>query len=539
MDEGATMDINLLTSLNDNIRIDHNKCTACGKCVDVCILDNLRLQFSPCRQACPVGMNCQGYIRHLAQSRIDQGLEKVKEAVPFGGILGRVCSRPCEAACNRVKVDGQAVAIRDLKRFLCDQDRTPPVPEVGDELPGRVAIVGAGPAGLTAAFYLRAARFVVTLFDRESEPGGLMRWGIPEFRLPLEILERELHFVKASGIEFRGNCTLGKDLDLQDLQRRFDAVLVAVGASEQVELGIQGEESSHVLPALEFLKKARETNAPSPGERVVVIGGGNAALDAAQTALRLGARDVAVVCLERREEMPAFPWSIAEAEEEGVSIHNGWGPQAFRFKEERLTTVSFKRCISLRDGADRFSPAYDERLSMNLLCDTALVAIGQRIQSGLLEPSCSRIGAIACDPVTFRIGESKVFAAGDFVTGPRTLVEAMAKGKEAALSIERLLKGEDLYYERGTGKPLEAQFEPDWSRALKRSRTLMPALALARRKGFEEVARGFSRDQAVAEAERCLNCGVPFGLRTCWFCLPCEVECPEQALYVEVPYLLR
>lgn len=533
------MDINLLTSLNDNIRIDRNKCTACGRCVEACILDNLRLQFSPCRQACPVGMNCQGYIHHLAQSRMEKGLDKVKEAVPFGGILGRVCSMPCEAACNRLKVDGQSVAIRDLKRFLCDQDRTPPVPERITELAGTVAIVGAGPAGLTAAFCLRAAGLKVTLFDRQSEPGGLMRWGIPEFRLPLEVLERELHFVKASGIEFRGHSTLGRDLDLQELQHRFDAVLIAVGASERLKLGIPGEDSPHILPALDFLKRAREKKAVPPGKRVVVIGGGNAAMDAAQTALHLGAGNVTVVCLEKREKMPAFPWSIAEAEEEGVSIHNGWGPQAFRFKKEQLTTVSFRRCTTPYDANGRFSPVFDESQSMNLLCETVIVAIGQRPQPGLVDASRSSLDAITCDPTTLRIGESKVFVAGDFVKGPRTLVEAMAQGKEAALSIERLLKGEDLYYERGNGKPLEVQFEPDWSRALKRSRAVMPTLAVARRKGFEEVARGFSRDEAIAEAERCLNCGVPFGLRTCWFCLPCEIECPEEALYVEVPYLLR
>ena len=533
------MDINLLTSLNDNIRIDRNKCAACGRCVEVCILDNLRLQLSPCRQACPVGMNCQGYIHHVAQGRMDKGLEKVIEAIPFGGILGRVCSRPCEAACNRLKVDGQAVAIRDLKRFLSDQDRIPPVPEGVAEFPGTIAIVGAGPAGLTAAFYLRVAGFKVTLFDRESEPGGLMRWGIPEFRLPLEILERELHFVKATGIDFKGNCTLGRDLDLQELQHQFDAVLVAVGACDQIKLGIPGEDSPHVIPALKFLKKAREKKAAAPGKSVVVIGGGNAAMDAAQTALRLGARNVTVVCLEKREEMPAFPWSIAEAEEEGVSIHNGWGPQFFRFKEEQLTMVSFRKCTDLLDRTGQFSPAYDESQSMQLPCDTVIVAIGQETQSGLVDPSWSRAGTIVCNPTTLRIDNSKVFVAGDFMKGPRTLVEAMGQGKEAAVSIERMLKGEDLYYERGNGKPLEVQFEPDWSRALKRSRTAMPTLLVARRKGFQEVAGGFSGDEAVAEAERCLNCGVPFGLRTCWFCLPCEIECPEEALYVEVPYLLR
>jgi len=223
------MDFNLLTSLNDNIRIDRNKCTACGRCVEVCILDNLRLQLSPCRQACPVGMNCQAYIHQLAQGKMDKGLEKIREAVPFGGVLGRICSRPCEAACNRIKVDRQPVAIRDLKRFLADQDGQPWLPPLPEEKRQKIAVVGAGPAGLTAAFYLRSWGFRVTLYDRESAPGGLMRWAIPEFRLPLEVLEREFSFLKAMGIGFEGNRTLGQDLALEKLTGEYDAVLLALG----------------------------------------------------------------------------------------------------------------------------------------------------------------------------------------------------------------------------------------------------------------------------------------------------------------------
>ena len=321
------MDANLLTSLSDNIRIDRDKCTACGRCVDVCILDNLRLQLAPCRQACPVGMNCQGYIHHLVRGKMDKGLEKVREAVPLAGVLGRVCSRPCESSCNRLKVDGQAVAIRDLKRFLTDQDGEPQMPSPTVELTQRIAIVGAGPAGLSAAFFLRAAGFKVTLFDRESAPGGLMRWAIPEFRLPRHLLEQELRFIETSGIEFRGNRTLGKDLDLEDLEREFDALLIAVGAYGDVNLGMAGEESPSIIPALQFMKQVRENKAPTIGKNVIVIGGGNAAVDAAQTALRVGASRVTLVSLEGREEMPAFRWGIVEAEEEGVATRQRLGTE--------------------------------------------------------------------------------------------------------------------------------------------------------------------------------------------------------------------
>ena len=236
-------------------------------------------------------MNCQGYIHHLAQGKMDKGLEKIRETVPFGGILGRVCSRPCEAVCNRIKVDQQPVAIRDLKRYLSDQDGQTWTPPLAPERPQKVAIVGAGPAGLTAAFYLRSWGFRVTLYDKESAPGGLMRWAIPEFRLPQEVLEREISFLDGLGVEFEGNRTLGKDLELEKLEEEYDAILLAIGAHGKTRLGIPGEEGPSVFPVLEFMKKVREKNPPRVGEKVVVVGGGNAAVDAAQTALRLGAQE--------------------------------------------------------------------------------------------------------------------------------------------------------------------------------------------------------------------------------------------------------
>jgi NADPH-dependent glutamate synthase beta subunit-like oxidoreductase len=533
------MDLNILTALNDNIRVDRGKCTACGRCVEVCVLDNLRLQYSPCRQACPVGMNCQGYIHHLARGKMDEGREKIGETVPFGGILGRICSRPCEAACNRIKVDQQPVAIRDLKRYLSDLDGPPAVPLAAQERLQKVAIVGAGPAGLTAAFHLRSNGFGVTLYDKESAPGGLMRWAIPEFRLPREVLDRELSFLGLMGIEFVGNRALGKDLELEKLEREFDSVLLALGAYGKISLGLSGEDTPSVIPVLEFMKKVREKRPIRLGDKVVVVGGGNSAVDAAQTALRLGAKKVQLVCLEKKGEMPAFPWSVAEAEEEGVTIQSGWGPSRFREENGKLAGVSFRKCIAACDSRGIFCPSYDEKTAMDLPADTVILAIGQKSETGVIEPSLHGPAGLHCHPLTLQTPRAKIFSAGDFIRGPKTVVEAMAQGKEAALSIHRFLEGEDLQYGRGNGTPFELQFEPDYSGAKTRSRVAMPAIPVTQRKGFEEITRGYSREEAVAEAERCLNCGIPFGLRTCWFCLPCEIECPEEALSVEIPYLLR
>lgn len=533
------MDINLLTSLSDNIRIDRNKCNACGRCVEICILDNLRLQLSPCRQACPLGMNCQGYIQNLARGKEDKGLEKVKEAIPFGRILGRICSKPCESNCSRIQYDGLPVAIRDLKRYLTDQEEEPAFPLIADELPQKIAIVGAGPAGLTAAYYLRFNGFQVDLFDRESAPGGLMRWAIPEFRLPREILDKELSFLQKMNISFKGNKTLGKDLELAELERNYDAVLLAIGAQETNRLNIPGEDGEGILPVLVFLKKVREKEKFSLGQRVVVIGGGNAAVDAAQTAWRLGARKVILVCLENRPEMPAFPWSIEEAVEEGVELLNGWGPLRLRLHGEKVSGVSLQKCVQVFNTQGLFSPTFDRQTTMDLPADTVILAIGQKINLNSIPADLQGAEGIIFNPITYQTENQKVFIAGDFSYGPRTIVEAMSQGKEAAISMKRFLQGDDLEYGRVDRSIYELEFAVDFGRAKPRPRIPICKLPLDQRRGFQEISKTFSRAEAIAEAERCLNCGVPFGLRTCWFCLPCEIECPEKALYVEIPYLLR
>jgi NADPH-dependent glutamate synthase beta subunit-like oxidoreductase len=533
------MEINLLTSLNDNIRIDREKCNACGRCVEVCVLDNLRLQLSPCRQACPLGMNCQGYVRLLSQGKVEKGLEIIRETVPFGGILGRICSRPCEAACNRIKVDEQPVAIRDLKRFLTENNGDAWLPEIHQHLPQKVAIIGAGPAGLTAAYSLRIQGFQVTLYDKESAPGGMLRWAIPEFRLPINILERELLFIQHMGIEFLGGHTLGGNLSLKKLIQEYDAILLALGAHGRTKLGIQGEEASQVFPVLQFMKKVRQKEFPQIGKKVVVIGGGNAAVDAAQTSLRLGAQNIKLVSLEKKEEMPAFAWGITEAEEEGIQVENGWGPSRFHLKGKKLAGITFKKCTALYDSKGSFSPMYDEKTTFHLPADSVIVAIGQRPELEGIDPFLLGNSGISYDPITFQTPNQKIFSAGDFNLGSRTVVEAMAQGKEAALSIQRFLQKEDLYYGRRNGSPYEYSFEPDLSKADPRPRVPTRSLPISRRKGFQEIARGYSKKEALAESERCLNCGMPFGLRTCWFCLPCEIECHEKALYVEIPYLLR
>ena len=543
-----------LEALSDNIVVDPQKCVFCGKCADTCILDNIRVQLAPCRLACPLHTNCQGYVQLIARGDDQKAMRVLAEALPFPGILGRVCSHPCEDRCSRREVDGQAVAIRDLKRYLADSVPLPSV-EVKPERPQKVAIVGAGPAGAMAAYLLRREGFQVTVYDANQRPGGMLAVGVPEFRLPTAVLDQEMAILSQIGVALRLGVRVGTDLPLAELVEKHDAVLLATGAHVSKRLGLAGEDLPGVYDGLAFLRAARGEAKPKVGEQVVVIGGGNTAVDAAQTAQRLGARSVTIVCLEQRAEMPAFAWEVQDALEEGIAIHNGWGPVTITAKHAetaeslRIPSASsavngllLRRCLSVFDAQGRFAPAYDDADRRQIAADTVVVAIGQDADLSFAENLVpTERGRLAADPLTMQSrGVEKVFAAGDALTGPKTVVEALASGKEAAESIRRYLLGESLTYGRGYLGPYETEFAVDKSGAITRPRVQPLKADEAARRTFAELQQGMAREAARAEAGRCLSCGEAYGkYRNCWYCLPCEIECPEEALRVEIPYLLR
>lgn len=534
--------VNLLEALSDNIVVDMNKCVFCGVCVETCVLDNLRLKLAPCRQACPLGVNCQGYVQLIARGRREQALSILRETLPFPGILARVCSRPCEDKCHRAQVEGQAVAVRDLKRFLADApgQKTPPLPEKARGDGKKVAVVGAGPAGLMAAHDLLLTGREVVMFDRETQPGGLLRWGVPAFRLPLEVLERELGLLFDLGLKFQGETALGRDLDLDSLEKDFDAVVLALGGGGPLSLGLNGENLPNVYNGLDLLKKVRDEDGPNLEGRVVVLGGGNSAVDAAQTALRLGASEVTLVSLEAEGTLPAFRQAIEEAAAEGVRFECGWGTAEFREENGRVVGLDLIRCTSVWDECGVFSPCFDRGRTVKLDVDSVIVAIGQKKDAGALGNLCGEDGTIVSDPLTLQTSREKIFAAGDILSGPGSVVEAMAGGRRAAESVDRFLKGEHLRFGRSYPGPVETEFEIDVAGASEAARVLPPVRPPAGPGDFGENTGVFSEEQALAEAGRCYSCGSPFGkYRTCWFCLPCEVECPEDAMYVEIPYLLK
>ena len=527
---------NLLEALSDNIVIDPDKCVFCNICVETCILDNLRMKLAPCSRACPLGVNVQGYVQEVKRGNDDKARAILRDKLIFPEILGRICPAPCESECHRGKVGDAAVAARAIKRYLTDgqgiEDRH--VPKIACVTGKRIAIVGSGPAGLQAAHDLRLAGHEVVVYECEKELGGMMRWGIPEFRLPGPVLDRELVLLEHIGVQFRCEVKVGADVTLDSLSRDYGAVIMAAGCSGAARLGIEGENGDGVFYGLDVLKSARKLDGLSFTGSLVVIGGGNVAADAAQVALRLGAAEVTVISLEGAGELPAFPEELANAGAAGIRFEHAWGPVRFITESGKVSGVKLQRCTAVFDVNGTFKPQFDSCTVKTIPADAVIVAIGQRREADLF----TEMGEV--DPLTLQAGESNFFLAGDCHTGPGSVVEAMASGRRAAESAARFVAGEHLRYGRTYEGPFETEFDIDTSLGSDAPRVALTHKAFAGKGDFTELEGCLNEAAARTEAGRCYSCGRPFGkFRTCWFCLPCEVECPEDALWVEVPYLQR
>ncbi|MBO8169809.1 MAG: FAD-dependent oxidoreductase [Thermoanaerobacteraceae bacterium] len=538
--------------------IDIDECTACGDCEQACPVE-VSNQFNegmdtrkavyklfpqavpnkyliekrgtpPCRSTCPAGTNAQGYVALISQGKFKEALQVVRRRMPFAGICGRICHHPCESECNRAEYD-DPVAIAYLKRAAADYgwvDEAAESPQIEAEpRDEHVAIIGAGPAGLAAAQDLRYAGYKVTVYDALPEPGGMLRAGIPRYRLPEEVVKRETDWLLGMGIEFKGNTKVGEDITFEQLKADYDAVLIAVGTQKSRMLPLEGADQKGIVGGVDFLRKAALGEKPPVGKKVLVIGGGNVAIDVSRTALRLGAEEVNLACLESRKEMPAHEWEIEEALEEGVKIHPSWGPEKF-LGNGSVTGVEMKKCTAVFDDEGRFNPQFDESVRKIFDADMVIVAIGQASDLSFIPENSgieiTRGGTIVADPITLATGEEGVFACGDIVSGPASVVEAVASAHEAALSIERYLKGEDL----AAGREVKRgeKLGPPLKTPVRGNGRIQQGMAdpEERRKDFREVYQGFSKEDAIAEAKRCLNCGI------CSECLQCEAVCKKHSV---------
>ena len=539
--------------------IDLEKCTSCGECANICPI-NLADEYnqglnqrkaafkryaqaipgayaiskagkSPCKVACPAGIAVQGYVNLTAQGRYKEALEVIRRDNPLPVVCGRVCTHPCEEACARGKVE-EPIAIRDIKRFLTDWERDNQSfipPEKKEARPEKVAIIGAGPAGLTAAWYLALEGFPVTIFEALPVAGGMLRVGIPDYRLPPDTLEYEIDCIKSLGVDIKLNTAFGKDMSLADLEAEgYKAVFMGLGAHQCYTLGVEGEDAQGVQPGVTFLRDAALGQAKSPGKQVVVVGGGNVAIDSARTALRLGSEEVTIIYRRTRAEMPAYEDEIEEALEEGIKIEFLVAPVKFLSENGKLTGVEVQRMeLGEPDASGRRSPVPIQGSEYVIPIDGALASIGQEPDiSCLEEASCTldvgRKSCLEADPITMQTSIPQVFAGGDAVLGPASAVEAIGQGKEAAISIARFLNGEDL----AEGREKDwFPVEPDSSGVAKRAR-LRPSHAdpETRARSWDEVVYVLSEGDAQAEASRCLACA------GCAECLLCVDACLAQAV---------
>ncbi len=496
---------------------------------------------SPCRIACPAGVNPHAYVKLLAAGKVDEAFEVISQAMPFAGVCGRVCHHPCEKECYRGKLMEEPVSICTLKRYVSDEYYAAHSPGDGkgpnevappQQRTEKVAVVGAGPAGLTCARDLAALGYQVTVFDSAAEGGGMVRRVIPNYRLPHDLVKREVDAILRRSIEFRSKTRVGKDVSFADLQKQYQAVFVAVGAPLSTKLDIPGEDLEGVVPALALLEESNAGRSPHMGERAVVVGGGNVAMDAARTALRLGAKEVTVVYRRSRAEMPANPWEFEEAEEEGVKFRYLAAPVSVKASGGKAVALV---CNEMRlgepDKSGRRRPEPIPGSEFGIPADIIIPAIGQASDVEFLRGGLesNKNGTIKADPVTLETSAAGVFAGGDVVKGPASIVEAVGQGHAAAISIDRFLSRKDLKV--GRSQKAETAPEPDTSGAVIRKRASQKRLAPEERKrSFSEVVLGLSKAEAIAEAERCLSCAV------CCECRQCEKTCEAKAISHDGPH---
>jgi NADPH-dependent glutamate synthase beta subunit-like oxidoreductase len=491
---------------------DTEKCTGCNAVPNKSGAE--KQQTSPCRAECPAHIDVQGYVNLAAKGKFEEALALIKKSSPFPSICGRVCHHPCESNCSRGDID-KSVGIHGIERFIADLDLNASkryMPRIKDKKEDKVAIVGSGPAGLTCAYYLAVKGYQVTVFEKAAEPGGMLTTGLPSYRLPGKVVEAEIQHIRDLGVTMKTNVEIGTDVTVAQLrQEGYKAFFVGVGTQECIELGIEGEALDGVYPGLDYLRLVNQGEQVALGKNVAVIGGGNAAMDAVRSARRLGAENAFIIYRRGLEEMPANAEEIEECQQEGIQINTLIQPLRFISENGRVKAIEcLKMQLAEPDESGRRRPEPVPGSEFTIEVDNAISALGQEAEWSCLTAECactlSDWGTMNVDPLTLQSDDPDIFAGGDAVRGPQSIIEAIADGKQAAVSIDFFIKGRDL--KLGRGEELKTITNPQKEVYNKIDPVQMPRLdAQERVNNFDEVQQGLTEEMVIQEAKRCINCG--------------------------------
>ncbi len=502
---------------------------------------------APCKTACPAHIAVQGYLKLAAQGKYKEALQLIKRDNPFPAVCGRICNRRCEDACTRGTID-QAVAIDEVKRFIAQQDlnaetRFVPekvIPKVDGEFEEKIAIIGGGPAGLSCAYYLAEKGYRPTVFEKEKQPGGMLMHGIPEFRLEKDVIEAEIDVLRALGVEFHCGVEVGRDVTIPELREQgYKGFYVAIGLQSGGKLGVPGEDAEGVKAGIELMREVNLEGKKSLSGRVVVIGGGNIGADVARTALRCGAEKVSLYCLEDYDSMPMGVEDRTECEEDGIEIHAGWGQTEILAENGRCSGIRFRKCLSVRNAEGRFAPTFDDNTTEEVPCDMVLYCIGQKVDwRNLLAGTAVELnpnGTAKADPVTYQTAEPDLFVGGDAYTGQKFAIDAIAAGKQGAVSLHRWVQDATLTIGRDKREFIEldknnllleeASYDNTPRQRIGYNETL--------RKTFKDGRVAFTEEQVKAETARCLGCGASVvDPNKCIGCGICTTRCAFDAIHL-------
>jgi len=563
--------------------VDKEKCVACGECVEVCPVNALHLGqklcaktplpmkkaetprnmewgpekwnldyrinrknvassgTSPCKTECPAHIAIQGYIKLASQGKYSEALELIKHENPFPAVCGRICPKKCESACTRGDIDSP-VAIDEIKKFIAEQDMNMDnryIPKKRHEYNNKIAVIGAGPAGLACAYYLSIDGYKVTVFEKQKALGGMLTLGIPSFRLEKDVVNAEIDVLKELGVQFITGVEVGKEVSLKELRSQgYEAFYLAIGAQLGRKIGTPGEDATGVITGVDFLRNVNLGDNAKLEGKTIVIGGGNVAIDVARTAIRTGASEVSMYCLESRETMPALNEEIEEAITEDITINNSWGPKRIITENGRVVGVEFKKCVATIDENGNFNPKYDENDTIVANTDNVLLSIGQAIDFGnLIADSKIELNpnkTIKADALTYQTGEPDVFTGGDVLTGPRFAIDAIAAGKQGAISIHRYVQpGQSLTIGRDRREYHafnKQNINLEGYDHLPRQNA-EHALGAKSKETFKDLRATFTEEQVMNETQRCLSCGATVTDEfLCVGCGACTMKCKFDAI---------